>query len=205
MDFFSKFKEKFQQKDRKKIIESTVIIIIIGIIAVLAGDVILSKKGGGTQQGSPSVPETPQGQVTQYVSYSDRKDEEKKIEEKLRDIISKIQGVGEAEVMIVFKTSAENVLAYNTGENESTTTERDKDGGTRSIVQKDNTSSIVFEENQDGGSSPVIVKEIKPVVDGVLVVAEGAGDPVIQERIFNAVQALFDIPLNRIRVVEMEG
>jgi len=43
------------------------------------------------------------------------------------------------------------------------------------------------------------------VVDGVLVVAEGAGDPVIQERIFNAVQALFDIPLNRIRVAEMEG
>ncbi len=202
LDLFSKFKELFKNRDKKKVIQNSVIIIIIGIIVVLAGNTLFPRDGvksaEETANDSGGGTEVPSSVVMNY------DDEESRLEQKLKDILKKVEGVGDTDVMITYETGVENVPAYDTGRNESTTTENDGDGGTRSIQQRDDTSSIVFEDDQNGVTSPVILKEIKPVVKGVLVVAEGAGDPTVQERIFASVQTLFDIPVHRIQVVEMK-
>ena len=49
---------------------------------------------------------------------------------------------------------------------------------------------------------PIILKEVLPEVKGVVVVADGASDTLIKERLVNAVKVLFDIPIHKIQVFE---
>lgn len=44
---------------------------------------------------------------------------------------------------------------------------------------------------------------IAPNNDGVVIVTEGAGNPVVEENIYEAVLALFDIEMHKIKIVKM--
>jgi stage III sporulation protein AG len=55
------------------------------------------------------------------------------------------------------------------------------------------------------GGEPYVVKEIEPEVEGILVVAEGAGNETVVNEITYAVQVLFDVPVHKIKVVKMSS
>lgn len=44
---------------------------------------------------------------------------------------------------------------------------------------------------------------IAPDNTGVVIVAEGAGDPVVEKNIYDSVQALFDVEMHKIKIVKM--
>ena len=47
------------------------------------------------------------------------------------------------------------------------------------------------------------VNKNTPVIKGVMVVAEGGGDTAVQNNISEAIMALFDIELHKIKIVKM--
>ena len=49
-----------------------------------------------------------------------------------------------------------------------------------------------------------MTEEIRPKIRGVLVAAEGGDDPVIIRQITDAVQALFGIEVNKIKVMKLK-
>lgn len=49
-----------------------------------------------------------------------------------------------------------------------------------------------------------MVKEVSPVIEGVSVVAQGGGNPLIQKNITEVIQALFGIEVHKIKVVKMK-
>ena len=55
------------------------------------------------------------------------------------------------------------------------------------------------------GRSPYVVKELEPKVQGVVVIAEGGGNPAVQQNILEAVQALFPVEAHKIKIMKMEG
>ena len=124
------------------------------------------------------------------------------MEQKTMDILSKIEGVGKVDVMISLESSREIVPLYNTKKSESETNEEDNEGGKRSIFEYDYESNLVFEDSDDGLSKPVVIKEYLPRVNGVVVVAEGAKNSYVRERIARAVGVLFDIEIHNIQVLE---
>jgi stage III sporulation protein AG len=199
MDFMKRLKEMLEGKNRKKLVENTVIVIIIGVIVIIAASTFLngSKDSGASQPPAGEQENIQTAALTQAGSGDSTEDE-------LAAILSKIQGVGRVEVMITYVSGKESVPAYDTRKNESSTDEKDSGGGTRSISQGEYDSSVVYEDRQGGGKSPVILKEMQPVVKGVLVVADGAGSPEVKERICSAVQVLMDIPIHKIQVVQMK-
>ena len=50
-----------------------------------------------------------------------------------------------------------------------------------------------------------MVKEMQPEVEGILIVAEGAGDETVVKEITYAVQVLFDVPVHKIKVAKMSS
>ena len=58
---------------------------------------------------------------------------------------------------------------------------------------EDNTEeeSSIYRQNADASSEPYVNTELSPGIEGVAVIAQGAGNAVIRQEITEAVQALF--------------
>lgn len=118
------------------------------------------------------------------------------LEVKLEDALSQLKGVNKVKVMITLEDTVEKIPAFNTTKNNETTNEIDSQGGTREIIRDDMTIQVVT--SNEGGL--VVLKEIKPTVKGVIVIADGAEDIEIKEMLYEAVKTVLGIPGNKVEV-----
>ena len=117
---------------------------------------------------------------------------------KLEEIIAQIDGAGKVDAWVTLKSSSEKVLYEEKDNDTSSLEEADSVGGTRS----EETNSIDKTIVTDNNGNPYVVKTLQPEVEGVLVVAEGAGDSIIKKNISEAVEVLFGIDAHRIKVAK---
>ena len=113
-------------------------------------------------------------------------------EEKLERVLSNLEGVGKANVMITLESGPEIVIANNL-EEKTTYLEN----GTEKNVSIIKTPIIVTE---DGVNKPIILMEILPKIQGVIVIAEGADDVRVKLNIYQALQAIVSISSDNIQV-----
>lgn len=131
---------------------------------------------------------------------------ENDIAQKLEGILGQINGVGEVKVTVNLASTPEKDFAVNSSVDTKSTQERDQRGGNRSITETNEQDQMVLvRESQGTKEDPVVVKEKKPEVKGVVVVADGVGDPVVKADVMNATQVFLDIPLYRVIVLEKES
>ena len=193
MDIIRRVKELIDGQSRKKLIENTAIVIVIGIIVIIAGGSIFGTDKSKNAQ--TKAENTVDGSLPTSSSVEGT-------EVKLRSLLSQMQGVGKVDVMITYSTTKEDVPAYDIKKNQSSTDEKDSEGGTRSITQEEYESTLAYEDSSSGGKIPVVLKELEPEVKGVLVVAEGADSVEVRERIINAVTVVLDVPIHKVQVVQ---
>lgn len=125
------------------------------------------------------------------------------LEQKLEGTLKTIEGVGKVEVMLTLQSSEELVVEKDAPVSRSNTNETDSEGGNRVISQIDSQETTIY--RTDGSSSePYVVKTILPKVEGVLVVAEGAGNGTVNKSITEIVQALFGVEAHKVKVVAMK-
>lgn len=176
----------------KKYVANIVVLLAIAIIALIftsdffgkASDVknSLKKTGGDT-----------------LVQENDMlKTEEAVIEERLKQILGKISGAGEVEVMITFDMGSEIIPASNTVKTEDASEEKDASGGVRTVQSQNLTENIVI--SNDNTAKPLVLKEIKPQIRGVIVVAEGADDIEVKMRLYDAVKTVLQVSGDRVQV-----
>lgn len=130
-------------------------------------------------------------------------DYEAEQEEKLAKLLSNVEGVGKVEVMLTFVSSEELVVEKDAPVVRSSTVEKDSADGTRTITQYEHGDSTVY-RSSSGESEPYVIKTMNPRVEGVLVVAEGAGDGTVNRNITEIAQALFGVEAHRVKVVVMK-
>lgn len=132
--------------------------------------------------------------------------QERLLEERVASALSRISGVGSTDVRISLAQGTQAEYAINTNAGTRKIEEKDKQGGTR--ITADNTDSrqvVILKEGGTTREQPVVVKEMRYQVAGVLIVAEGAKDPVVKENIGRAVRTLLDIPAHKISIFAREG
>lgn len=200
MSFFGKYfeslREKMNGQGKKKLIENCVIIIILGVVAIIAGSTIFGKTGD--EKAASAAKQNEVQEAAKVIGSEDKEDLQKRME----SILSKIGGAGSVNVMITYVSGKELVPAYDTKRTENDTQEKDNGGGTRSIKNNDTENKVVYEESGSGVKKPVVLKELQPAVKGVVVVADGAADPVVRESLTRAVQVLVDVPVHKIQVLQ---
>lgn len=126
---------------------------------------------------------------------------EQQMEARVKEILSHVEGVGKVDVMIVLKSSEEKVLRVDTSTSLSSTQETDSNGGSRKLESQEISEDTILSGSGDSGS-PIIEKELKPIVSGVVISAEGGGRLKIVTEISQAMEALFDIPPHKIKVLK---
>lgn len=122
------------------------------------------------------------------------------LEGKLKKMLESVRGVGEVEVMITLESSEERIVEKDMTAERSQTEEQDSAGGTRTVSSSNTGYQTVYQEGSQG--SPFVVKTITPKVEGVLVVAEGAGKGNMTGEITQVVQALFGVEAHKVKVLE---
>ncbi|MBS4956616.1 stage III sporulation protein AG [Clostridium sp.] len=129
-------------------------------------------------------------------------DYETEQKERLEEILSKIDGVGEVVVNIYFESSEVKVPATNSSTQTSETEEEDTNGGTRVTKQETEGATVVM-QSDSSTSEPFITKTYKPQITGVLIVAEGAKSSKITYDIQKAVSSLYNLSLDKVNVYPM--
>lgn len=126
------------------------------------------------------------------------------MEEKLEEVLSKLDGAGNVEVLITLQASEEKIVEKDIPVVRSNTEETDSAGGTRTVSNVDMGESTVYSD-VDNNSQPYVIQTISPRIEGVVVLAEGAGSGNVSINLTEAVQVLFGVEAHKIKVMKMEG
>ncbi len=111
------------------------------------------------------------------------------ITDDIEELIKSINGAGKTKVLITYESSEETVYATDTEE---------KSNNENNQIKKEH----IITEN-DKAESGLTVKILYPKVRGVAVICEGGDDPIVKERVYSLLSALFDISYNDISVASM--
>ncbi len=174
------------------------------LLIVLAGVMllVLSLPSGGVPD-KEEVPEEMEVSSESDALFLAMEKYAKRQERETAEILSKVEGLGEVEVMLTLASSEEKVTLQDDSVAEDDSVQEDTAGSSKkdSSYQSKGESVIV---KKDGEESPYVVQIHSPAVEGVVVVAQGAGSGKKEKEIIEAIQALFPIEPHKIKVMKME-
>ena len=194
--------------DKKKI-ENLVFFVVVLIITIVIinfiwnGDKEANNKET-TNDASKQLASTTGQTTVESIDANNNLESTENLENKLKNILSKIQGVGEVEVCLNYSESSEVVAMYNENSSTSTTEESDDSGGTRKIEQTDTQKDVIFNED-NGTKTPITAKIIKPKIEGAIITAGGANNAEVKTNIIQAVEAVTGLATHKIQVFEMSN
>lgn len=142
------------------------------LLVMAVGAVLLLLPSGGRD--SPEVPAREEGASFDLDAF----------EEKLEQTLSRIEGAGEARVVLTLDGGSRQVLARNQ--------DREGDGGV--------SNTVVTVGKGSGQQEVVPLQTVAPQFRGALVVCPGGGDPQVRLKLIEAVAALTGLGSDRISV-----
>lgn len=138
--------------------------------------------------------------VSQNVTVPDGLDAQEK---QLAELLSRVEGVGKVQVMLTRKSNGTRIVEKDVPVTDKTSEESGESGGRN--ISKEHTSGeeTIYMEDESGAKIPYVREELEPQIAGVLVVAEGGGQPKVVKDICEAVEALFGVEAHKIKVMKM--
>ena len=122
-------------------------------------------------------------------------------EKQLESVLSQVEGVGAVQVAVAMESTGKKQVEKDSPEDTSTSSEKEDSGTQRSSQTVTTGETTVYEDTGDGGQTP---SSTYPEIRGVIVVAQGGGNPVIVQQIQEAVIALFHVEAHEIKVLKMK-
>jgi stage III sporulation protein AG len=152
-------------------------LVILAGIALLAWPASGKKTAAGTSAAAPAA----DGDVALEGT-----------EARMEQILSRIRGAGQLELMLAPETGEERQLAQDT--------ELSYSGATSAPDEYTRRSETVL-SSADGGQTPYVTSSRSPTYRGALVVCQGAGNAEVKLAVTEAVAALTGLSSDRITVV----
>lgn len=195
--------KRFKISQEKK--EKAVIVFLLGVFFLLIATPVSTfsdkdKTGLGGQQKEKS-------DFADNTAEQDRENTEKNeyidhLENKLEQTIGGMEGAGKVLVMITLKDDGERILDKNQPYENEIVKSKEEGKETESSHVRSQQETVLVDE--DGGTAPIVVQEIYPDVEGVVVVCEGGDNADLAVRIKEAVEALFSIDAHKIVVCKLQ-
>ena len=144
------------------------LLIAVGVLLLL-----VSIKDSGRQA---ATTEKSQNTVTEQSTSDDMQRYREKMETQVKEILEQVEGVGKADVMLTLQASKEKVTLKDNKQDDTKTEEE-----------------TVLLDGESRESSPYVVQEIEPQIEGIVVVCSGGDSPAMQREIISAISALFPV------------
>lgn len=125
------------------------------------------------------------------------------LEQRLSEMVSRIDGAGRSCVMVTMDSTREAVYAQDLRETEDTSSSSESGRTTESgNISREQTHILM---DRGSGEEPLVEKQIEPQVRGVMILCEGAENPVVEQRVIEAVKTVLGIPASRICVEKISN
>lgn len=160
--------------ENKKMRSNILLALLLGILLLAAGR---------------SFSDSKEEELPQTVAATETAD--RATERRMAEILSKIQGAGQVDVMLTYRQTEEKTIAHNET--------REENGETLRTEQ-----TAILLEDGDGATQPLVLTETGPVVEGVVIAAQGADSPAVAAALNQAAQALLDVPAHKVAVLKMK-
>ncbi|ASN05283.1 stage III sporulation protein AG [Virgibacillus necropolis] len=181
-----------------------IVIGVTGLLLLIIGNVFSnsSPESNSNQTiGDPVVQQQETKPVSsEKKSTSNAHDLEASYEKELKDLLEKINGVSEVEIMVNLDSTKVKVYEKNLITSKQTTDESDKNGGTRVIEDYTKESQVVLVRQGDK-EVPLLIQTKKPEVRGVFVIAKGVDHATVEKWVVEAVSKVLDVPTHRVSVM----
>ena len=174
------------------------LIAVLGILLLVSSGLFFKGKENYPQAFKETEAETAGGKTMPVKSY------ESELEERLSALLSKVEGAGKVEVMITLSYGSEIIIAEDISSNETLMREADSSGGSRENRTKVTENNKIIIQSANGVQQPLVVKEIVPKVEGVVIVAQGGSDILIKEALINAVKTVLGVEIHKVQVLKMK-
>lgn len=156
---------------------------------------------GGIGEGGRKEPPAPAGQaVSQPAPGEGLSAFEEALERRLVSLLSQIEGAGEVEVRVALAGGPVYDYAVNVSTTDRQVEEAGESSGRRVSTEKGEEEQLVMRQ-VNGNQEPVVVKETRPQVQGVVVLAQGGYDPTVRAMISQAVQTLLGVAPHQVSVL----
>ena len=182
-----KLKKMF--KDENKKTENLIFFLIVLVITLILINRIMVEE---------EAPEEKQQNTS--IELAEDYNSENDLEIRLKNILSKISGVGNVEVMITYSESSSISPLYNETSSVSVSEEQLEAGTTKTTETNENQREILV----DSASNPIIEKSINPKIEGAIITAQGANNSKIKADIISAVEAATGLAPHKIQVFNMD-
>lgn len=194
-------KNLFKNKD-KKLVYNLLLMFCVGIVLLVASATIFKpEKPAAVPTGEPeSINGADAAQQTEAVETY-----EQGLEKRLEQTLSLVEGAGNVRVMVTINYGKEIVVAQNIDATESVNDEKDNEGGTRNVQSKSEKNTFVMLRQKDGSEYPLILKEIEPKVEGVVIVAEGGDNIVVKDALVRAACSVLGAQSHKVEVLKMKA
>lgn len=174
----------------KKMRYLVVIVICMGLLALIWPT---ARTNSNADVSTPVVQEA----TKEVVSSSSVKSS---LARELEAILSQIEGVGSVNVSLTLSSEGIKTYASNIRDEKRDVQETDNRGNKKTTVEQNITRDLAV-----SSGNPLLVEEKMPEILGVLVVADGANNPKIAERLVNATATLLDISPHKVTVMPRKG
>jgi len=130
---------------------------------------------------------------------------ERALEIRLEEFFSVVEGAGRVRVMVSPMAGRETVFAVDTTESRSYSTEADAQGGSRETHQHSNQQQTVMVTDRAGSDRPLVLREIEPRIEGIVIIAEGGDSPFVRDALTRAARAMLGLEAHMIQVLTMKS
>lgn len=189
MNVIDVLKKKIQIRWKK---ESFVLLFLAGILLMVI--TLPVEKDKDTKEEQTTAAETGNDLRESYTE---------QLEGRLEQVLQLIQGAGAVKVMITLKNNGEAIVEKD-HTSSCKITETGQFGQEAGQVTEQQQSEVTVYEDQKQEGAPFVTKENLPQIEGVLVVAQGGDNAVTAKQISEAIQALFDVEIHKIKIVTMK-
>lgn len=179
--------------NNKKKTENLVFLLIILIVTVIAINVIWKDEKSDTD-----ITNTSNKKLANVEE--EKLSQNNSLEEKLENILSNINGVGNVDVLITYNETEEIVPIYNKTDKKSVTNETDSAGGVRVTEETDAQQEVVYQNDEI-----IVQKTISPKIEGAIITATGANNATVKADIISAVEAVTGLATHKIQVFEKKN
>lgn len=116
----------------------------------------------------------------------------------LAAVLDQVRGVSNARIYLTAASTGRLEL----GTDRESSVRRTAEGESESVVlEETRRETHVILRDAQGRETPLVLEEKMPSYRGVLVVADGVGDPSVKAQVVEALRALLDLPYHRITVL----
>jgi len=172
------WKEQLRELVQKAGMLKIVIVIVSGILLIF-----LSWGGLSGKRAPQEEKETTAGTETE--PGNDLQSYQARIEKQVENILCRVEGIDDVDVMITLRASREKVTL--------------KDNKRDAEKSEEET---VLTEDENKKTSPYVIQEVEPEIEGILVVCAGGDNPSVQREIIAGISALFPVESHKIKVMK---